>query len=420
MYLAKILTMKIQAEFEYEILSNGIQLVHKYVPYAKVAHIGFTLDIGSRDETAAEAGIAHFWEHMAFKGTQKRKYYHIIQSLESVGGELNAFTTKEKICFYASIFNEYFYKAADILSDITFQASFPEKEIEKERGVILEEMAMYQDTPEDSIHDEFDEMVFRNHSLGMNILGTKASIEHLSRPSFFQFIDRQLDTESIVVATLGNLSFNKVKKTLCPRLAEIPSKKSQRNRRIFHNYEPSHLVKNRDGALAHAVIGGVAPSISDPDRLPYFLILNLLAGAGMNSRLNMNLREKRGLVYSVESNYTPFFDTGSLSIYFASDPPNLSRCMTLVQGELKKIHSQPLTALQLHRAIKQLKGQLAMAEENNVHFMLMMGKSMLDTGKIESLATLFAELDALTPSQVHAVTERCFQPSQQSSLWYRP
>jgi predicted Zn-dependent peptidase len=254
----------------------------------------------------------------------------------------------------------------------------------------------------------------------MNILGTRSSVESLNRSTFFRFIETHLDTEAIVVATLGNVSFEKVKKMLLRGLYQIPPKKSNRKRTVFATYQPHNVIKQREGALAHAVVGGIAPSISDVDRLPYFLILNLMAGSGMNSRLNMNLREKRGLVYSVESNYTPYFDTGSLSIYFACDPPNLSKCLSLVYGELKKLCQAPLTSLQLHRAIKQLKGQLAMAEENNVNFMLMMGKSLLDTGKIESLEAIFKELDNLTPEQLHLVTMRYFEPSLLSSLQYKP
>ncbi len=415
-----IRSMGIPKEFEQGELSNGMQIVHRSIPYSRVVHIGFILDIGSRDEYQDESGIAHFWEHMAFKGTEKRKYYHIIQSLESVGGELNAYTTKEKICFYASVLTEYLDRAIDLLTDITFHSTFPEKEIEKERGVILEEMSMYLDSPEDAIHDEFDELVFPNHTLGTNILGRKESVERFTRESFFTFFNRNAHPGRIIFSSVGNVPFHRIQKSLERKLEGVNISSGQHKRAPFTGYRPHQRIKKREGLLAHAVLGREAPEISHKDRLSYFMLVNLLAGSGMNSRLNMALREKNGLVYAVESNYTPYIDTGCLSIYFACEPSNLDRCIQLTMKEIKRLSEKPLGGLQLHNAQKQLKGQLAMAEENHSNFMLIMGKSILDTGTIESLETIFHEIDALSPDTLFGIAQRYLNPSDFSTLIYKP
>ncbi len=401
-------------------LSNGITIVHRQVPHTKIAHVGFVLDIGSRDEQPGQEGMAHFWEHMAFKGTRTRKSFHIIQSLESVGGELNAYTTKEKVCFYASVLSSYFPRAFELLADITFHSIFPEREIDKERSVILEEMSLYEDNPEDAIHDEFDEIIFGSHPLGTNILGHRSQVERFNREDFLRFISEHLNTGRIVVAVVGPVDFRKVKQLAERFLAEVPGVFPLRKRERFTGYRPRQVERQREGLLSHTIAGAEAPSVNDKDRLPYFMLVNLLAGVGMNSRLNLSLREKYGLVYSVESNYTPYLDTGSFSIYFASEPQNQSRCFEIMEREIKKLIDQPLGSLQLHHARRQLKGQLAMAEESNVNFMLMMGKSLLDSGRIESLQALFDEIDQITAPVLQYTAARYLPAERLSTLIYKP
>ena len=277
-------------------LANGIRIVHQEVTHTRLVHCGFVLNIGSRDETKEQEGLAHFWEHMAFKGTKKRKTFHIINRLESLGGELNAYTTKEKICFYASVLKEHYSKAADLLFDITFKSTFPTKEIEKERQVILEEMSMYRDSPDDSIQDELDALVFENHSLGRNILGTEETVSNFSQQDFFDFISTRLDTSQVVFSIVGNISFSKALKAIEGPLSEIQPKRTLYARSAFHTYAPQVKTINRDITQSLCALGRPAYSQHDPNRYKLFLLNNILGGPSMNSRLNLALREKYGYV----------------------------------------------------------------------------------------------------------------------------
>ncbi len=407
-------------EFEIYTLDNGIRLIHKRVRGSKVTHCGFHLDIGSRDELEIQQGIAHFWEHMAFKGTNKRKAYHILNRLESVGGELNAFTTKEKICFYASVLTGFFPKAFDLLADITFDSIFPEKQIENERSVILEEMAMYRDSPEDAIQDDFDDLIFRGHSLGRNILGTQKSISSFKREDFKKFIAQNIDTDKIVFASVGDVPFSKIKKLAFKYLSGIPAHKTGRIRMEYSVFKPAAKELKKPITQAHYAIGGTSYPIHSEKRLPFFLLINLLGGPGMNSRLNMALREKKGYVYSIDAQFSSFTDTGMFAIFFGTEPRQLKRAEQLVLKELSKLQTQPLGSLQLHKAKEQLMGQLAMAEENNLSFMLMMGKSLLDLGKIEQLDDLFDKIKSIDSNQIMELSREMFDRKNLSTLCYLP
>jgi predicted Zn-dependent peptidase len=411
---------KVLRDYEVFQFPNGLRLVHKQVTNSKIAHCGFVLDMGSRDETDAELGIAHFWEHMAFKGTSKRKSFHILNSLESVGGELNAYTTKEKVCFYASFLDNYYSKAVELLTDITFNSTFPEKEIEKERTVILEEMSMYLDAPDDAIADEFDAQVFQNHTLGNNILGTTESVKRFTKANFQQFIAQNTDTHRIIFASVGNFTLAEVLKMVSKHLIDIPEVHTVRERKPFTTYKPTSVQKKKPISQAHATIGCLAPAISDARRLPYFMLINLLGGPAMNTRLNMSLREKYGLVYAVEASYTPYIDTGMTSIYFGTEKQQLNRATDLVLKEIKKLQTDKLGIIQLKQTKDQLKGQLAMAEENNANLMLMLGKSLLDAEKIDSLDEVFQQIDAITSSQLLDLANELLQIDQMSTLTYLP
>lgn len=407
-------------EYRLHTLPNGIRVVHKQVPHTQIAHWGIMLDIGSRDEQPHQQGLAHFWEHMAFKGTQKRKSYHIINRLETVGGELNAYTTKEKVCFHASLLASHSDKAIELLSDITFHSIFPEKQIEKERGVILEEMAMYHDSPEDAIQDDFDELVFQNHQLGKNILGTAESVRSFGRNDLQTFIADNLDTERIVVSLVSNLPFNKAVKQAEKYLFDLPHSTSQRIRTSPSIYVPQTLRVARGMTQTQVAMGRPAYAMMDEKRLPFFMLINLLGGPGMNSRFNMTLREKYGLVYSIEATYAPFLDTGFLGVFFGTEPKNLDRAMQLIHRELRQVREKPLTTIQLRNLKVQLMGQLAMSEEGNQSFMLMMAKSILDTGKIDSLEEIFREIEAVTASQLQDIAQEMLDESQWSSLCFVP
>lgn len=407
-------------EYQVHTLPNGIRVAHKQVLHTQIAHWGIMLDIGSRDELENQQGLAHFWEHMAFKGTQKRKSYHILNRLETVGGELNAYTTKEKICFHASLLATHSEKAIELLVDIAFHSIFPEKQIEKERSVILEEMSMYKDSPEDAIQDEFDEVIFQQHQLGRNILGTPESVRSFKREDLQQFIAQNLDTSRVVVALVSNQPFKHAIRLADKYLANIPAQSTKRFRTSPHLYLPQNLQRSSTITQAQVAMGRPTYALADERRLPFFMLVNLLGGPGMNSRFNMALRERHGLVYSIDAHYAPFVDTGFLGVFYGTEPKNLDKATSLIYKELKLLRETSLTTNQLHNLKEQLKGQLAMSEESNQGFMLMMAKSILDMDRVDSLAEIFAEIDAVTASQLQTIAQEMFDEKQWSSLMFLP
>ncbi|SNT06134.1 Predicted Zn-dependent peptidase [Ekhidna lutea] len=407
---------------EYELieLPNGIRVIHKEVNHTKIAHVGIMLDIGSRDESLEEQGLAHFLEHMVFKGTNKRSSYHIINRLESLGGELNAYTTKEKICFYASLLDIHLDKAVELLCDITFNSTFPEKQIEKERQVILEEMSMYRDTPEDSIQDDFDEQLFPNHALGRNILGTEQTVNSFKQGDFRNFLDRNLNTEKIILSSVGNYSAKKIQRLATKYLEQIPHKNHTPERNWFSGYQPTRKEVKKSISQAHIAMGMPSLSIKDENRIPFFFVVNLLGGPSMSSRLNLSLREKHGLVYGVDASYAPYLEVGQFSIFFATDPKNLKKSQRIILKEIELLKSKPLGNMQLHKAKNQIKGQMALSEENKNATMLMMAKSQLDLNKVPDIDSVFKKIDAITAEDIQALSQRYFPIDQMSSLAYLP
>jgi predicted Zn-dependent peptidase len=407
-------------DYDIHTLPNGIRVIHKQVTNTKISHCGFILDIGSRDEKPHQLGMAHFWEHIAFKGTEKRKAYHILTRLDAVGGDLNAYTTKEKICFHASVLQEHFEKALDLLTDITFYSIFPEKEIQKEKGVILEEMSMYLDDPADAIIDHFDEIIYPQHPLGMNILGTNASVSSFNRQNFLEFVQEHQNTERIIFSSVSALPLSKVIHLTEKYLLDLPKKSAQYNRQKFEGAEKKDQTFKKPITQAHCILGTESYSLQDDKRLPFGVLVNLLGGSGMNSRLNMTLREKYGLVYGIDANYHTFTDSGIFTIYFATDKANLDKCNSLITKELSKLRNETLGTLQLHRAKQQIMGQLAMAEESNLSLMLMLGKSMLDLGKIDTLGEIFDEIEAISATQLMEIANEMFAEQRLSYLTYLP
>ncbi|MBS9524997.1 insulinase family protein [Litoribacter alkaliphilus] len=401
-------------------LPNGIRIVHQEVTHTRLIHCGFILDIGSRDETKEQEGIAHFWEHMAFKGTKKRKAFHILNRLDSVGGELNAYTTKEKICFYSTILKEHFNKAAELLCDITFNSVFPEKQIERERHVILEEMAMYRDSPEDAIQDDFDAQIFENHALGRNILGREETVSSFAQQDFFDFLSTRLDTSRIIFSVVGNISFSKVLKQVEKYLLEIPVKKRLYIRSSFSSYKPTVKTIEKDISQSLCAIGKPSLDLYHENRFKLHLLNNILGGPSMNSRLNLALREKHGYVYSVESTYQSYTDTGFLGIFYGTEPKNANKAKKLVLKEMEKLRTQKLGTMQLHMAKEQAIGQMAMAEENHAALMLVLGKTLLDKGKIDDLDTIFGIIQQTTAEQLQDLANEQLAADEFSYLTYLP
>ncbi len=400
--------------------ANGIRLAHKQVTSTQISHLGIMLDIGSRDEKPHQQGLAHFWEHMAFKGTEKRSAYHILNRLENVGGELNAYTTKEKVCFHASVLAPYTERAVDLLSDITFHSVFPEKQVEREKNVILEEMAMYQDTPEDAIQDDFDEILFDRHQLGKNILGSTESVQSFKREHLQAFIKENLDTHRIIIASTGNMEFGKLKKMVQKYVDEIPEAFSQRSRQSPDSYLAKHKTVHKPISQSHVALGRPSYALHHHNRVPFFMLVNLMGGPAMNSRFNVSLREKNGLVYAIDANYTPYVDTGFMGIYFGTEKNKVEKSLRLIRKELDAVRDKKLTSNQLFILKNQLKGQLAMAEESNMGFMQMMAKSLLDLDKIDSLDEVFEQIDKVTATNIQEIAIEMFDESQMSSLTFMP
>lgn len=406
--------------YEIHTLSNGIRVVHNQVTSTKIVHCGIMLDIGSRDENPANQGIAHFWEHMAFKGTKKRKSFHILNRLESLGGELNAFTDKEKIMFYASLRDEYFERAIELLADITFDSVFPASQIEKERHVILEEMSMYYDDPEDSLQDEFDSLIFSGHSLGMNILGTKNTVRKFKRVDFKSFVKEHLDTSRIIFSSVGNIEMEKVILLAEKYLGHIPAVSSSKKRRKFSSYKAKDLTLKREVKQGRCAIGRPAYKVTDEKRSAFYVLTSILGGSGMNSRLNLALREKYGFVYSIGSHFVPFTDTGIFMISFGTEPSQMKRSIELVKVELKKLREIPLGVKQLASSKEQILGHLAMAEESNISFMMMMARNLLDLKKIVTFEELQERVKGISALQLQQLANEMFKEDELSCLIMEP
>lgn len=401
-------------------LSNGIRVVHQQLVTTKIVHCGIIIDIGSRDENTENQGIAHFWEHMAFKGTKRRRSFNIINCLDSVGGELNAYTEKEKVVFYASVRDEYFERAVDILSDITFHSIFPDYQIEKERGVILEEMAMYNDSPDDSLQDEFESIVYKDHPMGMNILGRPETVNSFTKRDFLTFFKNHLSTDKIAFSCVGNISLDEVERIARKYFEALLTRKAKGKRKKFRVYKPREQILKCTVKQAKCAIGRDAYPIINDNRTPLFLLVNMLGGPGMNSRLNLALREKYGFVYSIDAHYIPYTDTGMFAVFFGTEPKQLNRCIALVKKELNRFCDKPLTRRQLASAKEQIKGQLAIAEENNLSLMLSMGRSVLDLGRVPSLEEIYYQIDEINAFKLRDIAQEIFDESKMSYLIMEP
>ena len=404
--------------FEHHQLNNGIRIVHKKTTGA-VAHCGLIIKGGSRNENENEQGLAHFIEHVIFKGTHKRKAYHVLSRMEDVGGEINAFTTKEETCIYSSFMPEYYDRAFELLSDIAFNSNFPKKELEKEKIVVLDEINYYKDNPSELIFDEFEEQLFKNHSLGKNILGTPKHIRSFNKEMIENFISKNYLTNEIVISSVGNISMQKLIKIIEKYFAHIPQSKGKRENITFSNYKTQDIIQERKGFQAHCILGTEAYGINHPKKNALILLNNILGGPGMNSRLNLAIREKYGFTYTIESNYTAYSDTGIFSIYLASDNDKIHKSIKLTKKELIKFCQVPLGKLQLKKAKQQLIGQMAISQESEVNLMLAIGKSVLLYNKVDTFETVKNKIEAITSDELLEVANDIFNLDNLSSLIYK-
>ncbi len=409
-----------RAEMQYNIhtLSNGLRIIHE-PSSSKVAYCGFAVDAGTRDEAENEQGMAHFVEHLIFKGTRKRKAWHILNRMENVGGDLNAYTNKEETVIYSAFLTEHFGRALELLADIVFHSTFPQNEIEKETEVIIDEIQSYEDTPSELIFDDFEDMIFRNHPLGRNILGRPDLLKKFRSEDAMAFTSRFYQPSNMVFFVLGDFNFQKIVRQVEKLLVDLPLVTVENQRTIPPLYVPEQLVVHKETHQAHVMIGSRGYNAYDDKRTALYLLNNILGGPGMNSRLHVSLRERRGLVYTVESNLTSYTDTGAFCIYFGTDPEDVDTCLKLTYKELKRMRDVKMTSSQLMAAKKQLIGQIGVASDNNENNALGMAKTFLHYNKYESSESVFRRIEALTAEGLLEVANEMFAEEYLSTLIYR-
>ena len=401
-------------------LENGLRVIHLPSP-SQVVYCGYQIAAGTRDERSGEEGLAHFCEHMTFKGTQRRHALQIINALEGVGGELNAFTNKEDTVFYAAISKEHFPKAVDLLTDIVFHSTYPQHEIEKEVEVICDEIESYNDSPAELIYDEFENILFEGHPLGHNILGQAKHIRTFTTEDALRFVRRCYRPDKTIFFVYGDIDFKRLIKTL--KNADLPEKSDSLTHQDLMK-EPESSIDNiitrhRGTHQAHVMIGTRGYRYDDPRRLKLYLLNNILGGPGMNARLNLSLRERRGLVYTVESTMVCYGDTGLWSIYFGCDHHDVKRCLRLVRTELDRMMQKPLSARQLSAAKRQLKGQIAIACDNREQFALDFGKSYLHHGQERNLEALYRHIDTITAEEILQTACELFAADRLTTLIFK-
>ncbi len=406
-------------EYQLYTLSNGIRVMYKYAPSA-VTHCCLLVNAGSRDELPNQEGLAHFIEHLLFKETERRSTNQILNRLEIVGADLNAYTTKEYTCIHASFLNPYLERAIDLFEDIVFHSTFPEDELEKERGVIQDEIASYLDQPEEAIQDDFEELLFKDHPIGKNILGTTETVGALSRDDMKQFIATNYNTNDIIFAVIGDYDFKKVSKLGDKYFGHIEPNYNKKSRITpVVNVTGNHII-HKPISQTHCVIGNQAYSSSHHHKTGLLLLNNLLGGMGMSNRLNLEIREKHGIAYTIESNYTALTDTGIFSIYFGTDTGKADKATKLVHKELKKLREQKLGTLQLHQTKQKFIGQIALAEENRMSLIISMAKSLIDFNYVDTLPQLFEKINAVTAEQLLEISNEIFDESKMITLLFEP
>ncbi|RHA81758.1 M16 family metallopeptidase [Segatella copri] len=415
-------------------LDNGLRIIH--LPSdSKVVYCGYQINAGTRNEEPGEEGLAHFCEHVTFKGTERRKAWHILNCLESVGGDLNAYTNKEGTVYYSAILKEHIARAVDLLTDIVFHSVYPQAEIDKEVEVICDEIESYNDSPAELIYDEFENIIFKGSPLGHNILGTAEQVRSFKTEDALRFTRKLYRPDNAIFFAYGDIDFKKLvkllKKSFLSEERRVKSEKfnSPEAQAQFniqhstfntqHSFEGQTIVMQKNTHQAHVMIGTRAYDVNDSRRMPLYLLNNMLGGPGMNAKLNLALREHNGLVYTVESTMVAYGDTGVWSIYFGCDEHDVKRCLRLVRKELDKFMQKPLSEAQLKAAKKQIKGQIGVACDNRENFALDFGKSFLHYGWEKNVDRLYEQVDEITAEQIQAVAQELFDKDRLTTLIFR-
>ena len=415
-------------------LDNGLRIIH--LPSdSKVVYCGYQINAGTRNEDPGEEGLAHFCEHVTFKGTERRKAWHILNCLESVGGDLNAYTNKEGTVYYSAILKEHIARAVDLLTDIVFHSVYPQAEIDKEVEVICDEIESYNDSPAELIYDEFENIIFKGSPLGHNILGTAEQVRSFKTEDALRFTRKLYRPDNAIFFAYGDIDFKKLvrllKKSFLSEERRVKSEKfnSPEAQAQFyiqhstfntqHSFEGQTIVMQKNTHQAHVMIGTRAYDVNDSRRMPLYLLNNMLGGPGMNAKLNLALREHNGLVYTVESTMVAYGDTGVWSIYFGCDEHDVKRCLRLVRKELDKFMQKPLSEAQLKAAKKQIKGQVGVACDNRENFALDFGKSFLHYGWEKNVDRLYEQVDEITAEQIQTVAQELFDKDRLTTLIFK-
>ncbi len=427
-------------------LDNGLRIIH--LPSdSQVVYCGYQINAGTRNEEPGEEGLAHFCEHVTFKGTERRKAWHILNCLESVGGDLNAYTNKEGTVYYSAILKEHIGRAVDLLSDIVFHSVYPQAEIDKEVEVICDEIESYNDSPAELIYDEFENILFKGSPLGHNILGTAEQVRAFKTKDALRFTRKLYRPDNAIFFAYGDIDFKKLVKLLKTlnfehgtlnfmnsKTSETPaaemeagdanhkvqsSKFKVQSKEVQSKVAGQTIVMQKNTHQAHVMIGTRAYDVNDDRRMPLYLLNNMLGGPGMNAKLNLALREHNGLVYTVESTMVSYGDTGTWSIYFGCDEHDVKRCLRLVRKELDKFMQKPLSDAQLKAAKKQIKGQIGVACDNRENFALDFGKSFLHYGWEKNVDRLYEQVDEITAAQIQAVAQELFDKDRLTTLIFK-
>lgn len=407
-------------------LDNGLRIIH--LPSdSQVVYCGYQINAGTRNEEPGEEGLAHFCEHVTFKGTERRKAWHILNCLESVGGDLNAYTNKEGTVYYSAILKEHIARAVDLLSDIVFHSVYPQAEIDKEVEVICDEIESYNDSPAELIYDEFENILFKGSPLGHNILGTAEQVRAFKTEDALRFTRKLYRPDNAIFFAYGDIDFKKLVKLIGRALADDDSVEPENYPSVGPKNYPSvgkeiagkTIVMQKNTHQAHVMIGTQAYDVNDDRRMPLYLLNNMLGGPGMNAKLNLALREHNGLVYTVESTMVAYGDTGTWSIYFGCDEHDVKRCLRLVRKELDKFMQKPLSDAQLKAAKKQIKGQIGVACDNRENFALDFGKSFLHYGWEKNVDRLYEQVDEITAAQIQAVAQELFDKDRLTTLIFK-
>jgi len=404
--------------YQYHTLNNGIKIVFRQNG-SSVTHSGVYINVGSRDEKGRDEGMAHFIEHTLFKGTEHRRSYHILNRIDGVGGELNAFTTKEETCIYASSLSIHLERCLELFSDIIFHSIFPEKEIEKEKEVVLEEINSYKDSPADLIYDDFEQYEFAGHPLSHNILGTPHNVKHFSQQQILDFLRRNYTTDRMVISVVGNADFKRVVHLCEKYFGDYPCRTSDVDRSQAPTYSRFERTVGRRTHQMHVMVGGAAPDTFDERKVAFSLLNNIVGGPAMNSRLNVAIREKHGFCYTVESQYTPFSDAGLFYIYGGIESDALDQYLDKIRQQLRLLSATYLTSTQLHNAKQQFVGQMAINNESPLNEMQAIGKSYLTYDRVDTLEEMQRDIEAVSAKEICELAAAYFNTDNLSYLIFK-